>query len=104
MEWDGCECSGLKTASAAIKAAKGILKGLTVEMTDTGGDGIVEVWDSPDSTLTGDKCLARVAVTSTTAHDMASWALPGGSVGVKASKGLYLKIVSGDVNVIVYYV
>lgn len=78
MTWDGCECSGLKTASVSIKAAKGILKGVTVEMTDTGGDGVVEVWDSPDSTLTDDICLARIRVTSTTLGDMASWSLPVG--------------------------
>lgn len=101
MTWDGCSCSGLKTASVAIKAAKGILKGVTVEMTDTGGDGVVEIWDSPDSTLTNDTCLARITVTSTTSGDMSSWALPVG-VGVKADNGLYLKI-TGDVNVIVYY-
>lgn len=101
MTWDGCSCSGLKTASAVIKATKGVLKGVTMEMTDTGGDGVVEVWDSPDSTLTSDTCLARITVTSTTSGDMASWTLPVG-VGVKADNGLYLKI-TGDVNVIVYY-
>jgi hypothetical protein len=102
MGWDGCECSGVKTASASIKASKGILKGVTMEMTDAGGDGVVEVWDSPDSTLTDDTCLARIAVTSTTSGDMSSWSLPVGE-GVKASKGIYMKVVAGDVNVIVYY-
>jgi len=102
MTWDGCECSGLLTASAVIKATKGILKGITMEMTDTGGDGVVEVWDSPTSTLTSDVCLARITVTSTTSGDMDSWTLPIG-VGVKAPLGLYMKIVTGDVNVIVYY-
>ena len=102
MAWNGCECSGIKTASVAVKAAAGVLKGLTMEMTDTGGDGVVEVWDSPDATLTNDTCLARITVTSTTSGDMASWTLPVGE-GVKAVNGIYMKIVAGDMNVIVYY-
>ena len=102
MTWDGCECSGLKTASVAIKAARGILKGMTVEMTDAGGDGVVEVWDSPDATLTSDTCLARITVITATSGAMSSWEMPV-APGVKAENGLYLKVVTGDVNVIVYY-
>ena len=98
----GCDCSGLLTTSSVIKATPGILKGVTMEMTDVGGDGVVEVWDSPNSTLAGDTCLARITVTSTTSGDMASRSLPVGS-GVTAAKGIYMKIVTGDVNVIVYY-
>ena len=102
MSWDGCECTGLLTASGVVKADRGVLKGVTMEMTDAGGDGVVEIWDSPTSTLTDDTCLARITVTSTTSGDMSSWSLPVGP-GVKASKGLYMKVVAGDVNVIVYY-
>lgn len=102
LKGDGCSVTGLLTASAAVKASAGDLLGVTVEMTDDGGDGVVEVWDSPDSTLTDDDCLARVTVTTTTSGAMASWALPHPR-GVHAGNGLYMKVIAGDVNVIVYY-
>ena len=94
--------TGLLTASTVIKAVPGLLLGYTMEMTDTGGDGTVEVWDSPTSDLTDDVCVARITVRSTTNGDMASFSLPL-APGVECGKGIYMKVTAGDVNVILYY-
>ena len=95
-------CTGIKTADAVIKATPGTLAGVVVTQTDTGGDVDVIIYDSPDSTLTDDIALCRITITSVTALTQGSF---GGILGpgVVASKGLWLDVVAGDCQVIVYY-
>lgn len=94
--------SGKLTASAAIKAAYGVVGGVLVTATDNGGDIDVEIWDSPDATLTNDERICRVTITTTTDKVQASWGSLAGQ-GVEATLGIYCKVVAGDCEVEVYY-
>lgn len=94
--------SGVVSAGTVIKNAPGILGGVIVTASDTDGDIDIIVWDSPDATLTSDVELCRVTITSATDHVQASFSSPS-EVGVEAENGLYVQIVAGDCEVIVYY-
>ncbi len=94
--------SGAITASTVIKAKSGILGGVLVTAADAGGDIDVIIWDSPDSTLTGDDVLARVTITDLIANTQASFAAPS-QEGVEARNGLYAQVVAGDCRLEVYY-
>ena len=96
------ECTGILTADGVVKASEGVLGGILVIQTDTGGDVDVIVYDSPTSDLTGDIALARVTINTTTALDNNSFGNLAGP-GVIAAKGLYLDVVAGDCQVFVYY-
>lgn len=96
------ECTGFKTADAVVKNAPGTLGGIIVTATDNGGDIDVIVYDSPDSDLTGDIALMRVTITATTNKAQASSGDLAGP-GIRASKGLYLDVVAGDCQVLVFY-
>ena len=93
--------SGVLTASAQIKAVRGLLGGILVTASDAGGDIVVKVWDSPNSTLTDDVCLAAVTIISTVSGAQNSFAPPS-KEGVEAINGLYVQV-TGDCEVIVYY-
>lgn len=95
-------CTGFKTADAVVKAAPGVLGGIIVTATDNGGDIDVIVYDSPTSDLTGDIALARVTITTTTDKAQASFGAPS-AAGIVASKGMWLDVVAGDCQVLVYY-
>ena len=94
--------SGILTASTVIKAAGGLLGGVLVTATDNGGDIDVVVWDSPTATTTDDEYLARITVVTTTANAQASFVAPS-SCGVQATLGIYVEVVAGHPQVIVYY-
>jgi len=98
----GWVTSGIMIASTAVKAKIGLLGGVLVTATDNGGDIDVIVWDSPDSTLTSDEYLCRITIPTTTANSQASFAAPS-QVGIEALNGIYVQIVAGDCQVIVYY-
>lgn len=94
--------SGVLTVGTVVKAVPGLLGGVLVTATDDGGDIDVIVWDSPDSTLTDDEELARITVVETTANAQNSFATPS-KEGVQAENGIYVQVVAGDCEVIVYY-
>jgi hypothetical protein len=94
--------SGVLTASTVIKAKAGVLGGVLVTATDAGGDIDVIVWDSPTSTLTGDVALCRVPIPTTVSLTQESFGTPS-QVGVEATLGIYVQVVAGDCEIIVYY-
>lgn len=95
--------SGVMTSSTVVKATPGLLLGYTMEMTDAGGDGEVEIWDSFDTTTAGRVCVARIRVVATTDGEMASFCAPPASAGIECGFGIYMKVAAGDVSVVVYY-
>lgn len=98
----GWVSSGTLTASTVIKAEAGLLGGVVVTASDNGGDIDVIVWDSPNNTLTSDVELCRLTVPTTTDHTQTSFAAPS-QVGVEAELGIYVQLVAGDCEIIVYY-
>ena len=94
--------SGIVTTSTVIKDKPGILGGILVTATDAGGNIDVIVWDSPNSTLTDDIYLCRVTIPTTIANTQASFATPS-QVGIEAENGIYVQVVAGNCQVIVYY-
>jgi len=96
------QASGKLSTSTVIKSSAGLLGGIQVVQTDTGGDVVVEVYDSDTSTTTDDEILAVVTVTGTTANDQNSFGAPS-MEGVEAINGIYVKIAAGDAYFIAYY-
>jgi len=94
--------SGVLTASAVAKNKPGLLGGIIVTATDAAGTVDVIVWDSPDSTLTGDERLCRITIPELTAKTWKEFHAPSGC-GIQAEKGLYVQVVAGACEVIVYY-
>jgi hypothetical protein len=94
--------SGVLTASTVIKAKAGVLGGIDVIASDNGGDINVIVWDSPTATTTSDVELTRVTIETTTDHASKSHRAPS-QVGIQAEFGIYVQLVAGDCEIIVYY-
>lgn len=94
--------SGYVTTSTVIKNQTGLLGGVIVTATDAGGDIDVIVWDSPNSTLTSGEHLCRLTIPTTVANTQVSFAAPS-KEGVEARNGIYVQVVAGDCQVIVYY-
>lgn len=94
--------SGKLTSSTVIKAKAGLLGGVLVTATDNGGDINVVVWDSDTSDTTNDEQLARITIVDTTANAQNSFAAPS-KEGVCAQNGIYVQVVAGDCEFIVYY-
>ena len=94
--------SGAMTASTVVSNAPSRLGGVVVTATDDGGDIDVILWDSPTSDVTSDEYLARITVTTTTAKAQASFGDLAGP-GVQATLGIYVQVVAGDCQVLVYY-
>jgi len=96
------EAAGEFNDNAVIKDAEGVFAGILVEASDGGGDIEVEVWDSPDATLTNDICVASVRIASTTAYTQDSFGSLAG-LGIHCHNGIYVKKVSGDCVFYVFY-
>ena len=92
--------SGLQTADAVIKAAPGILGGVLVTALDDGGDIVIKIWDN--ATEAAGVVLAKVTVSDTVTNYQRSFGAPS-AAGVGATEGLFLEVVTGDPDVVVYY-
>lgn len=95
-------CTGFKTADTVVKAAAGVFAGILVTATDAGGDIDVIVYDSPTSDLTGDIAVARVTIPTTVANTQGSVGDLSGP-GIVMSKGIWVDVVAGDCQFLVYY-
>lgn len=95
-------CTGFKTADEVVKASAGVFAGILVTALDAGGDVDVIVYDSPDSTLTDDIAVARVTIPTTVALTQESIGDLSGP-GIVMSKGIWVDVVAGDCQFLVYY-
>jgi len=94
--------TGELEGSTIVKAIGGLLARLDVESKDNGGDISVEVWDSPDATLTNDVLVCRVRVIITTSGAQNYWECPL-EPGAECEKGIYIKLVAGDAYINLLY-
>lgn len=94
--------TGELEASTVVKAIPGLVARLDVEAKDNGGDISVEVWDSPDATLTDDVLICRVRVITTTLGAQNYWECPL-EPGTECEKGIYVKLVAGDAYINLLY-
>ena len=86
---DSCRSSGVLTASAVVAAHPCKLKSIHFSIFAGGPDVVtVKVFDSKDSTLTGNTELARVVVEQSQAVSNIEYDMHG----VLAREGLYLQI------------
>ena len=91
--------SGVFDADSVVCNAGCLLGGIMVHATDGDGDILVQVWDSPDSTLTSDVEVARVAIGLTDKY----WRdVMFPEPGIECENGIYVDI-TGDCVVCVYY-
>lgn len=86
---DSCRSSGVLTATAVVAAHPCKLKSIHFSVFAGGSDVVtIKVFDSKDSTLSGNTELARVVVKGSTVVDNIEYDMHG----VLAREGLYLEI------------
>jgi hypothetical protein len=94
--------SGLLSLSSVVSTAPCVLGEVRVTASDNGGDINLIVWDSSDATPAAHTALCRVTITTTTASVQEVFMAPSGA-GVNAANGLFVQIVAGDCEYVVYY-
>ena len=97
--------SGELAASTAVLAAPGRLCGVFIVHDGTAADLVLEIWDSPDSTLTSDTQLTPdITIAASPAAGARSQLFWFGEDGIHAAKGIYAKITcTGTKKFVVYY-
>lgn len=97
--------SGELDASAAVLAALGRLCGVFIVHDGTAEELVLELWDSPDATLTGDKQLTPdITIGASAAAGARSQLFWFGEDGIHAAKGIYAKLTcAGAAKFVVYY-
>ena len=93
---------GLLSLSSVVSTAPCVLGQVRVTASDNGGDIDLIVWDSSDATPAAHTALCRVTITTTTASVQEVFMAPSGA-GVNAANGLFVQIVAGDCEYVVYY-
>ena len=87
---DACRSSGVLTSSKVIAAHPCRLKSIHFAGFAAGGDSVlVQVYDSKDSTLTGNTELARIVIDQ---NNQSATNVEYDMHGVLAREGLYLKV------------
>lgn len=97
--------SGEQTASAAIFASPARLCGVFIVHDGSANALTLEIWDSPDSTLTGDIQLTPdISIGASPAAGALSQLFWFDDEGIKAYKGIYAKLTfAGSAKYVVYY-
>lgn len=94
-----------QTGSIAILAHPGRLCGVFIVHDGTAATLVLEIWDSPDATLTDDQQLTPdITIGESPAAGARSQLFMFGEDGIKAFKGIYAKLTcTGSVKYVVYY-
>lgn len=93
--------SGQFAISTIVKDSPGYFAGIVVIAQDGDADGDVIVWDSEDTTIAGKTEVARIRVTGPEEGSTESFGcIPQ---GIWCEEGIYVQVVAGDVDVLVYY-
>lgn len=97
--------SGELAASAAVLAAPGRLCGVFIVHDGSANALTLEIWDSPDATLTADTQLTPdISIAASPAAGARSQLFWFGEDGVHAAKGIYAKMTfAGTIKFVVYY-
>ena len=94
---DSCRSSGVLTASAVVAGHPCKLKSIHFSIFAGGPDVItVKVFDSKDSTLTGNTELARLVVSNSELMQIGVANVEYDMHGVLAREGLYLQITNSE--------
>ena len=94
---DSCRSSGVLTASAVVAAHPCKLKSIHFSVNAGGVDIVtIKVFDSKDSTLTGNTELARLVVENSDNFQLGRTNVEYDMHGVLAREGLYLEITNSE--------
>tara|TARA_R100001510_G_scaffold56739_2_gene62922 strand:+ start:2001 stop:2339 length:339 start_codon:yes stop_codon:yes gene_type:complete len=94
---DSCRSSGVLTASAVIAAHQCKLKSIHFSVFAGGPDIVtIKVFDSKDSTLTGNTELARLVISNSELMQIGVTNLEYDMHGVLAREGLFLQITNSE--------
>ena len=93
---------GLLSVSSVVSDEACVLGEVRVTASDNGGDIDVIVWDSSDATPGAHTALCRVTIITTTDDAQEVFMAPSGA-GVNAANGLFVQIVAGHCEYVVYY-
>ena len=94
---DTCRSSGVLTASAVIAAHQCRLKSIHFSVFAGGPDVVtIKVFDSKDSTLTGNTELARLVVSNSDVFQVGVTNVEYDMHGVLAREGLFLQITNSE--------
>ena len=100
----GWNSSGLLAADAVISAGAGKLAGALV-ISDGTNAVLLELWDSPTSTLTGDSRLCEISIGASPAAGALTQGIWFGDTGITTYKGIYADVTqaAGTIKFYVFY-